>query len=69
MANHASFAFDRPTRPMVAAMGGELEIDLTIDMIRAGVDAYLRWNADDEEPVALVVEVFYAMLKAASPLR
>ena len=50
-------------------MGGELEIDLTIDMIRAGVDAYLRWNADDEEPVALVVEVFYAMLKAASPLR
>jgi hypothetical protein len=44
------------------------KIEITPEMIRAGVDAYLRWNPEDEEPEALVAEVFYSMLKAGASL-
>jgi hypothetical protein len=33
----------------------EQEIALTPEMIRAGVDAFQRWNPELEEPEALVV--------------
>lgn len=39
------------------------EIKITPDIIRAGVAAYYEWNPEDEEPEALVSEIFYKMLK------
>ncbi|WP_210328743.1 hypothetical protein [Mesorhizobium amorphae] len=46
------------------AEGPANEPELRMEMIRAGMDAYKRWNSDDEEIAALVVDVFYSMLRA-----
>jgi hypothetical protein len=37
-------------------------IRITPDMMRAGVDAYRRWDYKEEEIEALVAEIFYSML-------
>jgi hypothetical protein len=39
-------------------------IELTPSMIRAGVDAYRRWNYEEEEIEALVVEIYLQMIRA-----
>lgn len=40
------------------------DIPLTIDMVRAGVAAFERWEPETEMPQCIVTEVFYAMLGA-----
>jgi hypothetical protein len=34
--------------------------ELTMDMIRAGIAAYERWNYSEEEVAALVAAIYYA---------
>jgi hypothetical protein len=54
--------------PMISLNDPEPEksdIDITPEMIRVGVGAYLRWNPDEEEPEALVAEIFFEMSKRA----
>ena len=41
------------------------EIEITPEMIRAGVCVYLSWDAESEEPEALAFALFDAMAKAA----
>jgi hypothetical protein len=40
---------------------GRAEIEITPEMIRAGVAAYYAWDSEKEEPEALVAAVFFAM--------
>jgi hypothetical protein len=35
--------------------------DVSPDMMRAGVEAFERWNPDEEEVEAVVAAVFFAM--------
>ena len=37
------------------------EIEITPEMIRAGVAAYYAWNSEKEEPETLVAAIFFAM--------
>lgn len=41
-------------------------VTLTLDMVRAGVAAYDRWDSVREPPQCMVTDVFYSML-AESP--
>jgi hypothetical protein len=43
----------RPTRKITR------KIKITPKMLRAGVDAYLRWDKDQEEVEALAAEIFF----------
>jgi hypothetical protein len=44
-------------------------IKVTSEMIRAGVGAYLRWDANREEPECLVAEIFYTMIELSRQRR
>lgn len=44
------------------------QLELTIPMLNAGVEAFERWNPIEEEVEALVTEVFFAMLKVRDGL-
>ena len=44
------------------------EIEITPEMMRAGVAAYLRWDIEEEEPEALVAEIFFTMMEKRRPL-
>lgn len=39
----------------------QTEIEITPQMLRAGVAAYFRWNAKIEEEEALVASIYFAM--------
>jgi hypothetical protein len=41
----------------------EGENALTLQMVRAGVSAFQRWSPEEEEIEALVVEIYFSMLK------
>jgi hypothetical protein len=41
------------------------DVDITPEMLRAGVTAFLNWSYENEEPECLVAEIFFAMTKAA----
>jgi hypothetical protein len=43
--------------------------ELNIDMVRAGIAAFERWDPKREPEQCMVVEVFYSMLEEASPNR
>ena len=45
---------------MAAKSEGNLidEIEVTPEMLREGVAAYLRWDSEAEDPEALVAEIF-----------
>jgi hypothetical protein len=38
---------------------------LNIDMVRAGVAAFERWNLETEPPECMVTDVFYSMIEKA----
>ena len=40
----------------------EATLRITPEMMRAGIDAYRRWRYDEEEPEALIGEIFYSMV-------
>jgi hypothetical protein len=40
-------------------------VELTMEMLRAGIDAYRDWDPDQEEVAALVGSIFVAMAKAS----
>jgi hypothetical protein len=46
-----------------------IEVDITIEMLRVGVDALSRWDPEEEEPAAIVAEIFYSMIEASSAFR
>ena len=41
-------------------------LTLTVQMVRAGVSAFQRWEPEEEEIEALVVEIYFSMVKARS---
>ena len=40
---------------------------VTIDMLKAGAEAYQRWDPENEEIEALVASVYFSMLDALKP--
>src|SRR4051794_12364257 len=43
---------------------GAAEIEISLGMIRAGVEAFHRWSAEEEEPEALVWAICEAVIAA-----
>ena len=37
--------------------------EISPEMLRAGVDVFMRWDGSKEEPEALVAEIFLSMLE------
>src|SRR4051812_41248913 len=44
----------------------DAEIEISLGMIRAGVEAFYRWNGEEEEPEALVWAICEAVIAARS---
>jgi hypothetical protein len=54
------------TENSAAADAPEDEIEITPEMIRAGVATYLNWNPDEEE-IELLVGVMYLNMRDLAP--
>jgi hypothetical protein len=51
--------------PSAAGGAGAPEIEITPEMLRAGVNAFHDWDPEAEEIEALAASVFFRMMRAA----
>jgi hypothetical protein len=49
--------------------GSKTDVELTPEMIAAGVAAYMEWSHEEDQPAVIVADVFCQMLAASHELR